>query len=98
MAAFLLSQLLTILASVWGTCFAGEIPSYLGTETLIFSFDGTPETQFAEFPTCKTGRMQTPIDITDPITDDPEAKIFISESWKVPRKQEILLNSGHQRE
>ena len=59
---------------------------------------GTPRTQFDRFPACLTGRRQSPIDINEPIQLDPSAKITLSDSWKIPMRKLILLNTGHKRE
>ena len=59
---------------------------------------GHRKVSFHDFQNANRGRMQSPIDISEPITFDPDAKIYISNSWNVPRKYEILFNAGHERE
>lgn len=75
--------------------FARQAPPFLNTETSIYSFGGTAQTQFSRFPMCKNGRIQSPININEPISFDLDSKLTISNSWKIAPKEVILVNSGH---
>ena len=79
------------------TSFARQVPPFLNTETSIYSFGGTAQTQFSRFAMCKNGRIQSPININEPISLDLDSKLTISNSWKIAPKEVILVNSGHKR-
>lgn len=70
--------------------------SQLSQEYFLFS-DSTPETQFEEFPTCKYGHRQTPIDISEPF-ESTDLQLEFSRNYHEPLSKVGINNNGHYRE
>lgn len=91
--------LLTILSSssygerIYAPEFIGL--SQLTQEYFLFS-DSTPETQFEEYPTCKYGHRQTPIDISEPF-EPTDLQLEFSRNYHEPVSKVGINNNGHYR-
>ena len=62
-----------------------------------FTYAGTPETQFARFPQCKTGQRQSPINISPPYERGlGKAKLVFGKDYFEVDPTTIIANSGHE--
>ena len=66
---------------------------YEGVED--YTYVGTPETQFARFPQCKTGQRQSPINISPPFEPGlGKAKLVFGKGYFENLPTVILVNAG----
>ena len=62
-----------------------------------YTYVGTPETQFARFPQCKTGQNQSPINISPPFERGlGKAKLVFGKGYFEVDPTVIIVNSGHE--